>query len=289
MTETTTILDGKRVAADIKAQLARRVQVLAANRQPPGLATLLVGEDPASRLYVDHKHRDCSEIGIRSTRVELAADTTQAEILKHVDQLNSDPMVTAFIVQLPLAPGIDTHRVLERIDPDKDADGLHPMNLGRLVLGMPGPVPCTPRGIIELLAHHGIALTGVQVCVIGCGLTVGRPLSLMLTDSRQHATVTMCNEATPDIAAHTKVADVVVAAAGVAHLVQRDWIKPGAAVLSVGITRTVEGVLGDVHPDAQERAAHWAPAVGGVGPMTRAMLLTNVVEMAERGTLAGHR
>jgi methylenetetrahydrofolate dehydrogenase (NADP+) / methenyltetrahydrofolate cyclohydrolase len=277
-----TVLDGKRVAAEIKTDLAQRVAALVAAGVTPGLGTVLVGDDPSSHLYVEGKHRDCAEVGIRSQRVELPASASQQEIFDAVDRLNADPDCTGFIVQLPLPKGIDTHAVLERISPEKDADGLHPVNLGRLVLGMPGPRPCTPRGIIELLTHHDIAITGSQFCVIGCGLTVGRPLSLMLTDPSQHATVTLCNEATPNVAAHTRVADVIVAAAGVAHLVRPSWVRPGATVLSVGITRTVEGVLGDVHPDVRDVAAHLAPPVGGVGPMTRAMLLTNVVETAER-------
>lgn len=275
-------LDGSSLASEVKADLSRRVSVLTARGSRPGLATILVGDDPSSRLYVDGKHRDCAEVGLASARVELPASSSQAEILRAVDVLNQDPTCTGFIVQLPLPAGIDTHAVLERIDPRKDADGLHPVSMGRLVLGMDGPRPCTPRGIIALLQRHDIELTGAQVCVIGCGLTVGRPLGLMLTDPALHATVTLCNEATPNVAAHTRVADVVVSAAGVAHLVRPSWVRPGAVVLSVGITRTVEGILGDVHPDVKEVASYVAPAVGGVGPMTRAMLLTNVVEAAER-------
>jgi len=277
------IIDGVRIAADIRSEVARGVALLKESRVvTPGLATVLVGDDPSSRLYVDGKHRDCAEVGIRSFRVELAGDASQFTIMRAVDNLNLDPHVTGFIVQLPLPQGIDTHAVLDHVDPEKDADGLHPENLGRLVLGMEGPRPCTPRGILELLRRHDIDVTGAQVCVIGCGLTVGRPLSLMLTDPSVHATVTLCNEATPNVAAHTRVADVVVAAAGVAHLVRPSWVRPGAAVLSVGITRTVEGILGDVHPDVGEVASYVAPPVGGVGPMTRAMLLANVVEAAER-------
>ena len=249
----------------------------------PGLGTILVGDDPASRSYVGGKHRDCAQVGIASIRVELPATATQAEVEAAVLRLNADPACTGFIVQLPLPAHIDTHAVLELIDPAKDADGLHPANLGRLVLGMPGPLPCTPRGIIDLLRRNRVPITGQQFCVIGCGITVGRPLGLMLTRSTEHATVTLCHEATQDTAAHARVADVVVAAAGVAHLVKPDWIKPGATVLSVGITRTVEGILGDVHPDVDQVAGSFAPPVGGVGPMTRAMLLTNIVEAAERG------
>ncbi|MGW3116688.1 bifunctional methylenetetrahydrofolate dehydrogenase/methenyltetrahydrofolate cyclohydrolase [Streptomyces sp. NPDC001107] len=279
---TATLLDGKAAAAETKRELAERVQLLKERGIAPGLGTILVGEDPASRSYVGGKHRDCAQVGIASIRVELAATATQADVEAAVLRLNADPSCTGFIVQLPLPAHIDTHAVLELIDPAKDADGLHPANLGRLVLGMPGPLPCTPRGIIDLLRRNRVPITGQQFCVIGCGLTVGRPLGLMLTRSTEHATVTLCHEATQDTAAHARVADVVVAAAGVAHLVKPDWIKPGATVLSVGITRTVEGILGDVHPDVEQVAGSLAPPVGGVGPMTRAMLLTNIVEAAER-------
>lgn len=279
---TATLLDGKRAAHEIKQDLAPRVAALADAGLRPGLGTILVGDDPASRAYVAGKHRDCDEIGIRSLRIDLPTIATQADVETAIEDLNADPRCTGFIVQLPLPSHVDVHAVLERVNPDKDADGLHPFNLGRLVLGMPGSLPCTPRGIIELLRRHEIPITGRQFCVIGCGMTVGRPLGLMLTRPTEHATVTLCHEATVDIAEHTRVADVVVAAAGVAHLVQPDWIKLGATVLSVGITRTIEGILGDVHPDVDKVASHMAPATGGVGPMTRAMLLTNVVEMAER-------
>ncbi|MCX5252496.1 bifunctional methylenetetrahydrofolate dehydrogenase/methenyltetrahydrofolate cyclohydrolase [Streptomyces sp. NBC_00201] len=280
---TATLLDGKAAAADTKRELAERVAMLKSRGITPGLGTILVGDDPASHSYVGGKHRDCAQVGIASLRVELPATATQADVEAAVLRLNADQACTGFIVQLPLPAHIDTHAVLELIDPAKDADGLHPANLGRLVLGMPGPLPCTPRGIIDLLRRNHVPITGQQFCVIGCGLTVGRPLGLMLTRSTEHATVTLCHEATQDIAAHTRVADVVVAAAGVAHLVKPDWIKPGATVLSVGITRTVEGILGDVHPDVDQVAGSFAPPVGGVGPMTRAMLLTNIVEAAERG------
>ncbi|MFI7405405.1 bifunctional methylenetetrahydrofolate dehydrogenase/methenyltetrahydrofolate cyclohydrolase [Streptomyces sp. NPDC049541] len=280
---TATLLDGKAAAAEIKAELAARVQALKAGGVTPGLGTILVGDDPASHSYVGGKHRDCAQVGIASIRVELPATASQADVEAAVLRLNADPACTGFIVQLPLPAHIDTHAVLELVDPTKDADGLHPGNLGRLVLGIPGPLPCTPRGIIDLLRRNQVAITGRQFCVIGCGITVGRPLGLMLTRSTEHATVTLCHEATQDIAAHARVADVVVAAAGVAHLVGPDWIKPGATVLSVGITRTVEGILGDVHPDVDQVAGSLAPPVGGVGPMTRAMLLSNIVEAAERG------
>jgi methylenetetrahydrofolate dehydrogenase (NADP+) / methenyltetrahydrofolate cyclohydrolase len=283
---TATLLDGKAAAGRIKAELTERVATLTAAGVRPGLGTILVGDDPGSRSYVAGKHRDCEQVGIASSRVELPATASQAQVEGAVHALNADPAVTGFIVQLPLPAQVDTHAVLDLVDPGKDADGLHPVNMGRLVLGMPGPLPCTPRGIIELLRRHDIRITGAQVCVIGCGMTVGRPLGLMLTRPTEHATVTLCHEATEDVAAHTAVADVVVAAAGVAHLVRPEWVRPGAAVLSVGITRTVEGILGDVHPDVVHVAGHLAPATGGVGPMTRAMLLTNVVETAERALVA---
>lgn len=279
---TASLLDGKAAAQEIKADLALRVSVLDDAGLRPGLGTILVGDDPASHAYVAGKHRDCEQIGIRSFRVDLPSTASQSDVEAAIEDLNSDPRCTGFIVQLPLPRHVDTHAVLEHVHPDKDADGLHPVNLGRLVLGMPGSLPCTPRGIIELLRRHDIPITGRQFCVIGCGMTVGRPLGLMLTRPSEHATVTLCHEATVDIAEHARVADVVVAAAGVAHLVQPDWVKQGATVLSVGITRTIEGILGDVHPDVDRVASHVAPATGGVGPMTRAMLLTNVVEMAER-------
>jgi len=275
-------IDGRRVASDIKQQLSERVAALAARRVRPGLGTILVGDDPASHSYVAGKHRDCADVGIESLRVELPGDASQEEIEAAVLRLNLDPACTGFIVQLPLPAHVDTHRVLQLIDPAKDADGLHPASLGKLVLGIPGPLPCTPRGIIELLRQHDVQITGQRFCIIGCGLTVGRPLGLMLTRPTEHATVTLCHEATVDIAAHTRASDVVVAAAGVAHLVKRDWISPGATVLSVGVTRTIEGILGDVHPEVGTVAGRISPATGGVGPMTRAMLLTNIVEIAER-------
>jgi methylenetetrahydrofolate dehydrogenase (NADP+)/methenyltetrahydrofolate cyclohydrolase len=277
-----TRIDGNRVAAAVKSDLAERVQALHARGVRPGLGTIIVGEDPGSQRYVAGKHRDCAEVAIASIRVELAATATQDEVEDAVRALNADPACTGFIVQLPLPAHLDMHRVLELIDPAKDADGLHPTNLGKLVLGMPGPLPCTPRGIIELLRHHDVPITGARFCVIGCGITVGRPLGLMLTRPTEHATVTLCHEATVDVAEHARASDVVVAAAGVAHLVQPDWISPGATVLSVGITRTIEGILGDVHPEVDAVAGKVSGATGGVGPMTRAMLLTNIVEIAER-------
>jgi methylenetetrahydrofolate dehydrogenase (NADP+)/methenyltetrahydrofolate cyclohydrolase len=282
-----TRIDGSRVAATIKEDLAVRVQALQARGVRPGLGTIIVGDDAGSQKYVAGKHRDCAEVGIASIRVELPATSTQAEVESAVRRLNDDPACTGFIVQLPLPPHLDMHRVLELIDPVKDADGLHPVNLGRLVLGMDGPLPCTPRGIIELLRHHDVPITGARFCVIGCGITVGRPLGLMLTRPTEHATVTLCHEATVDVAEHARASDVVVAAAGVAHLVRPDWVSPGATVLSVGITRTIEGILGDVHPEVVSVAGKVSGATGGVGPMTRAMLLTNIVEIAERSSSGG--
>lgn len=276
------VINGTRAASDVKAGLRSRVEALTALGRRPGLGTILVGGDPASHSYVSGKHRDCAEVGIESHRIELSKTATQAEVLEAVSSLNADPRCSGFIVQLPLPRHVDMHAVLNAIDPDKDADGLHPVNLGRLVLNQPGTLPCTPRGILELLRENEVPITGSQFCVIGCGTTVGRPLGLLLTRPSEHATVTLVNEATIDVAAHTRVADVVIAAAGVAHLVQPSWIRPGATVLSVGITRTVEGILGDVHPDVETVAGKWTRATGGVGPMTRAMLLKNVVELAER-------
>ncbi|WP_449351610.1 bifunctional methylenetetrahydrofolate dehydrogenase/methenyltetrahydrofolate cyclohydrolase [Streptomyces shaanxiensis] len=282
MNSTAAVIDGNLAAKEIKEELSGRIDRLTAAGRQPGLGTILVGDDPASRTYVAGKHRDCADVGIRSFRVELPAGASQRQVLAEVERLNEDPRCSGFIVQLPLPAQVDMHAVLQAIDPDKDADGLHPANLGRLVLGRPGTLPCTPRGILELLRREGVPITGAQFCVIGCGTTVGRPLALMLTRPTEHATVTLCHEATVDVAAHTRVADVVIAAAGVAHLVKPSWIRPGATVLSVGITRTVEGILGDVHPDVEQVAGKWTRATGGVGPMTRAMLLKNVVELAER-------
>jgi len=276
------VLDGNLAARSVKESLVPRVAALVASGRRPGLGTILVGDDAGSIAYVGGKHRDCAQVGVDSIRIDLPSTASQAQVLEAVMQLNEDPRCTGFIVQLPLPVHIDTNRVLNAIDPDKDADGLHPVNLGRLVLNQPGTLPCTPRGILELLRGHEVPITGSQFCVIGCGTTVGRPLGLLLTRPSEHATVTMVNEATVDVAAHTRVADVVIAAAGVAHLVKPYWVKPGATVLSVGITRTVEGILGDVHPDVEDVAGRWTRATGGVGPMTRAMLLRNVVELGER-------
>ena len=277
-----TILDGKATAAAVKADLAGRVAALRAAGSQPGLATVLVGDDPGSHAYVAGKHRDCAEVGIASIRVDLPAESTQAEVEAAVAALNADPAVTGYIVQLPLPRGLDSARVLELMDPVKDADGLHPTNLGRLVLGIEAPLPCTPHGIVVLLRAYGVPLDGAEVVVIGRGVTVGRPLGLLLTRRSENATVTLCHTGTRDLAAHCRRADVVVAAAGVPGIVTADMVRPGAAVLDVGITRTEAGLVGDVHPGVAEVAGFIAPMPGGVGPMTRAMLLANVVAAAER-------
>jgi len=277
-----TILDGKATAAEVKADLADRVVRLSARGVVPGLGTVLVGDDPGSRAYVAGKHRDCAEVGIASIQVELPADATQADVEQAVDRLNADPRCTGYIVQLPLPAGLDANAVLARMDPAKDADGLHPTNLGWLVLGRPAPLPCTPRGIVTLLSRYDVALAGAEVVVVGRGVTVGRPLGLLLTRRSENATVTLCHTGTRDLASHLRRADVVVAAAGVPGLVTADVVKPGAAVLDVGITRTESGLVGDVDPSVREVAGHLAPMPGGVGPMTRAMLLSNVVEHAEQ-------
>ena len=277
---TATILDGKATAAAIKAELAGRVATLAARGVHPGLGTVLVGDDPGSRAYVNGKHRDCAEVGIASIRRDLPADATQEQIEAVVDELNADPACTGYIVQLPLPAGVDANRVLSRIDPDKDADGLHPLNLGRLVLNEPGPLPCTPRGIVELLRRYDVPVAGADVTVIGRGITVGRALGLLLTRRTENATVTLCHTGTKDLAAHTRAADIVVVAAGRPGLLTPDMVRPGAAVLDVGITRTEAGLVGDVAPGVREVAGYLAPMPGGVGPMTRAMLLANVVDAA---------
>jgi methylenetetrahydrofolate dehydrogenase (NADP+)/methenyltetrahydrofolate cyclohydrolase len=279
---TAILLDGKATAAAVKAELAQRCAVLASAGIVPGLGTVLVGEDPGSRAYVAGKHRDCAEVGIASLRVDLPASASQADVLAAVHELNSDRACTGYIVQLPLPRGLDANAVLEAMDPDKDADGLHPVNLGRLVLGTPAPLPCTPRGIVELLRRYGVQIAGAEVTVIGRGVTVGRPLGLLLTRRSENATVTLCHTGTRELEAHVRAADIVVAAAGVPGLIRAGWVKPGAAVLDVGITRTEAGLVGDVAPEVREVAGHLAPMPGGVGPMTRAMLLANVVEAAER-------
>ncbi len=276
------ILDGKALAASIKSDLAARTQALKARGITPGLGTVLVGDDPGSHSYVGGKHRDCQEVGINSIRVDLPADATQADVLAAIKDLNNAKECTGYIVQLPLPKGIDTQAILEAIDPTKDADGLHPMNLGRLVAGYDAPLPCTPRGIVELLNHYKVPLSGAEVVVIGRGLTVGRPLGLLLTRKQENATVTLTHTGTKDLAAHTRRADIVIAAIGQAHFLKAEMIKPGAAILDVGISRTDAGLLGDVDPGVSEVASWIAPMPGGVGPMTRAMLVTNVVDACER-------
>ena len=276
------ILDGKALAASIKSNLAARTVALKAKGITPGLGTVLVGDDPGSHSYVGGKHRDCQEVGINSIRVDLPADATQADVLAAIRDLNNAKECTGYIVQLPLPRGIDTQIILEAIDPAKDADGLHPMNLGRLVAGYDAPLPCTPRGIVELLNHYKVPLNGAEVVVIGRGLTVGRPLGLLLTRKQENATVTLTHTGTKDLAAHTRRADIVVAAIGQAHFLKAEMIKPGAAVLDVGISRTDAGLLGDIDPGVREVASWIAPMPGGVGPMTRAMLVTNVVDACER-------
>jgi methylenetetrahydrofolate dehydrogenase (NADP+)/methenyltetrahydrofolate cyclohydrolase len=243
---------------------------------------VLVGDDPGSQAYVNGKHRDCAQVGIASIRRQLPADATQAQVEAVVDELNADPDCTGYIVQLPLPAGLDAHAVLHRMDPAKDADGLHPVNLGQLVLGEPGPLPCTPRGIVYLLRHYGVAISGADVTVIGRGITVGRALGLLLTRRTENATVTLCHTGTKDLAAHTRAADIVVVAAGRPGLLTADMVKPGAAVVDVGITRAEAGLVGDAAPEVADVAGWLAPMPGGVGPMTRAMLLANVVEAAER-------
>jgi methylenetetrahydrofolate dehydrogenase (NADP+)/methenyltetrahydrofolate cyclohydrolase len=281
------LLDGKALAAEIKADLAIRVAALQQQGSYPGLGTILVGDDPGSAAYVRGKHRDCAEVGLRSIRVDLPASASQTEVAQAVASLNQSPDCTGFIVQLPLPKGMDEHAMLELVSPAKDADGLHPVNLGRLVLGTPAPLPCTPRGIVALLRHYGVRLDGAEVCVIGRGITVGRPLGLLLTRRSENATVTLCHTGTKDLAAHTRRADIVVAAAGVPGMVTAEMVKPGAAVLDVGVTRTEAGLRGDVAPEVAEVAGWLSPNPGGVGPMTRAMLLANVVESAEQAAQNG--
>lgn len=284
-------LDGVATASAVKSELAERIAHLRGHGVVPGLGTLLVGDDPGSKSYVAGKHRDCAEVGIESIRIDLPASATQADVLAAIHDLNHAREVTGYIVQLPLPAGLHEHAALEAIDPDKDADGLHPTNLGRLVLGIEGdlhsPLPCTPAGIVEMLRRYDVPIQGRHVTVIGRGLTVGRPLGLLFTRKGLDATVTLTHSRTRDLPAEVRRADIVVAAVGVPHLVKPDWIKPGAAVLDVGITRvededTGRGRLtGDVDPGVAEVAGHLSPNPGGVGPMTRAMLLANVVKAAE--------
>ena len=278
---TAQLLDGKALAATIKADLTVRVQALLAQGITPGLGTVLVGDDPGSKAYVAGKHRDCAQVGIASLQVELPASVSEAELDAEIARLNADPTCTGYIVQLPLPGGLDDNRALGLVDPGKDADGLHPVNLGKLVLGEPAPLPCTPRGIVELLRRNGVALSGAEVCIVGRGTTVGRPLGLLLTRKSENATVTLCHTGTVDVGAHTRTADIVVAAAGRPGLITADMIKPGAVCVDVGITRTDAGLAGDLDASVRDVASWVAPVPGGVGPMTRAMLLTNVVERAE--------
>ncbi|KUG59333.1 bifunctional 5,10-methylene-tetrahydrofolate dehydrogenase/5,10-methylene-tetrahydrofolate cyclohydrolase [Serinicoccus chungangensis] len=277
---TATILDGKAVHATIQDELRTRVEALARRGVVPGLATVLVGEDPASRWYVGAKHKDCAAIGVTSVRRELPAGSGLADVLATVDELNADPAVTAFLVQQPT--GLDEFAILSRVDPAKDVDGLHPQNLGALVLGEPAPLPCTPVGCVELLRRYDVPIAGAEVVVVGRGLTVGRPLGLILTRRSENATVTLCHTGTRDLAAHTRRADIVISAAGVPDMITPDMVKPGAAVMDVGVARREGRIAGDVHPDVAEVAGWLTPNPGGVGPMTRAMLLSNVVEAAER-------
>jgi methylenetetrahydrofolate dehydrogenase (NADP+) / methenyltetrahydrofolate cyclohydrolase len=281
---TATMLDGKATLSTIKDELRVRVKALANRGIVPGLGTVLVGDDPGSHSYVAGKHRDCAELGITSIRRDLPATATQADVLAVIAELNADPACAGYIVQLPLPKGLDEIAVLEAVDPTKDADGLHPVNLGLLVLGKPAPLPCTPRGIVELLRRFAVPLAGAEVVVVGRGTTVGRPLGLLLTRKSENATVTLCHTGTRDLAAHVARADIVVAAAGVPGLITADMIREGAAVLDVGISRVDGKLVGDVAPGVREKAGHLAPMPGGVGLMTRAMLLTNVVELAESRT-----
>ncbi|MFW0110782.1 bifunctional methylenetetrahydrofolate dehydrogenase/methenyltetrahydrofolate cyclohydrolase [Rothia sp. CCM 9417] len=286
------ILDGVATAAQIKSELAQRVAKLKEEGITPGLATVLVGDDPASRSYVGGKHRDCAEVGIASIRVELPEDISQDELEAELDKLNADPACTGYIVQLPLPRHLDTNRVLEKIAPEKDADGLHPMNLGRLVLnvGEPlnSPLPCTPNGVIELVERHGISWKGKKVAVLGRGITVGRPLSLLLTRKDVNSTATLVHTGTEDVSEALRQADIIVAAVGLAHVVTADQVKEGAVLLDVGVSRVEDTetgkkkLTGDISPEATAKSSWYSPNPGGVGPMTRAMLLVNVVETAER-------
>jgi methylenetetrahydrofolate dehydrogenase (NADP+)/methenyltetrahydrofolate cyclohydrolase len=272
------ILDGKSLASAMKAELTNRVAALKSKGITPGLGTVLVGDDPGSISYVNGKHRDCKEVGINSIRFDLPNDATEKDILAAIADLNASKECTGYIVQLPLPKGINTQRILEAIDPSKDADGLHPFNLGRLVLGYEGPLPCTPRAIVALLDHYKISTQGAEITVIGRGLTVGRPLGLLLTRKQENATVTLTHTGTKDLAMHTKKADIVVAAIGQSHFLKAEMIKEGAVVIDVGISRNANGLDGDVCPGVYQKASHVSPMPGGVGPMTRAMLLTNVVD-----------
>ena len=273
-----TILDGKATAALIKEELRKVVSTMATK---PGLGTVLVGDDPGSHSYVGGKHQDCAEVGINSIRIDLPATASEQDVLAAIKDLNNSKECTGYIVQLPVPKTINPNKLLESIDPRKDADGLHPLNLGKLVIGEKAPLPCTPRGILELLARYNLSVSGKEVVVMGRGLTVGRPLALLLSQKGSDATVTITHTKTVDVISHTKRADIIIAAIGSAHFLRAEMIKPGAIVLDVGITRTSAGLMGDVHPDVASVASAIAPMPGGVGPMTRAMLLSNVVEMAQ--------
>ena len=275
------LLDGKATAQKIKTNLIKRVQDLKSKGINPGLGTILVGDDAGSHAYVGGKHKDCAEVGINSIRIDLPKTASQLDVMNSIEKLNNDASCTGFIVQLPLPGGLDSNQALEAINPQKDADGLHPTNLGKLVLGQNGPLPCTPRGIIELLRTYKIEINGAKIVIIGRGVTVGRPLGLLLTRKTENATITLCHTGTKDLTSHLLTADIVIAAAGVPHLVKPNMIKKGAALIDVGITRTDNGLVGDIDPKVQEIAGYFSPMPGGTGPMTRAMLLTNVVESAE--------
>jgi len=279
---TAIVLDGKATRDEIFADLTQRVQALTDAGRTPGLGTILVGDDPGSQAYVRGKHSDCAKVGITSIRRDLPADITQDKLDETIDELNANPECTGYIVQLPLPKHLDENAALERVDPDKDADGLHPTNLGRLVLGKAAPLPCTPRGIVHLLRRFGVEIAGAHVVVIGRGVTVGRPLGLLLTRRSENATVTLCHTGTRDLPSLTRQADIVVAGVGVPHMVTADMIKPGAAVVDVGVSRVDGKLTGDVHRDVWEVAGYVSPNPGGVGPLTRAFLLTNVVERAEK-------
>jgi methylenetetrahydrofolate dehydrogenase (NADP+) / methenyltetrahydrofolate cyclohydrolase len=275
-------LDGKATRDEIFEDLKERVAKLTAAGRTPGLGTVLVGDDPGSHAYVRGKHADCAKVGITSIRRDLPADVSQAELDATIDELNANPECTGYIVQLPLPKHLDENAALERIDPAKDADGLHPTNLGRLVLNEPAPLPCTPRGIVHLLRRFDVPIAGAHVVVIGRGVTVGRPMGLLLTRRSENATVTLCHTGTRDLPSLVKQADIVIAAVGVTHLVTADMVKPGAALVDVGVSRDADGKLvGDLHPDVWDVAGHVSPNPGGVGPLTRAFLLTNVVELEE--------
>ncbi|OBF28051.1 bifunctional methylenetetrahydrofolate dehydrogenase/methenyltetrahydrofolate cyclohydrolase [Mycobacterium sp. ACS4331] len=276
-----TVLDGKATRDEIFVDLKERVTKLTQAGITPGLGTILVGDDPGSQAYVRGKHADCAKVGITSIRRDLPADITQAQLDATIDELNANPDCTGYIVQLPLPKHLDENAALERIDPDKDADGLHPTNLGRLVLGKDAPLPCTPRGIVHLLRRFDVEIAGAHVVVIGRGVTVGRPLGLLLTRRSENATVTLCHTGTRDLPALTRQADIIIAAVGVPHMVTADMVRPGAAVVDVGVSRVDGKLTGDVHPGVWEVAGHVSPNPGGVGPLTRAFLLTNVVERAE--------